>query len=438
MSNSMGTVRIWQRKSKGKLSGDFIDIYPERHRNRHQKIFLRSDGVKALNPLLSLIKGKRNSRQSFRKNEQKKPRSSQTSDGNSKCPSLSKFISIKQNKEFGRHIVANIDLKAGQKVAVAKAFASVINRTTKPYCLTCFEFKNVFVPCDRCTNVMFCSLKCKMNNLTHEYECGTNFHAYNFTNDGINIKCAIQMVFEALVTFDGNVKKLFQFVENLIVETNGFRLQQYPANVNDKLSQFRCTMNLKTSKNADRLKYVQNAYDLIMELPKVRDLFSNDYYGQTFLLHLLAHNLAIIIRNGFLVMLEDTITAMVFNTFSMFNHSCSPNVIHILRGNTIVGHTGRYIQAGEQMCISYRCMDKLNHNQRKDELSVWEFECKCERCSNHEEITMSEIQYAEKLSFHNLTKRLNKMENWTTKRGALMIAYAKHLDTGILENVHFI
>lgn len=432
----MGAIKIWRRKLKGKLGGDFVDIYPRRHQRRLRKKFIRSDGVKALEPLLSLKKGQRN-RQSARKVvERKKSRASHTFNGNPKFPSLSKFISIKQNEEFGRHILAETDLKPGQMVTVAKPFAAAVNRRTKPYCLTCFEVEKDFISCDRCSNVMFCSLKCKTNNLTHEYECGTNYHDYDFTDDRIEIKCAIQMVLEALVTFDGNVDKLYQFMENLIVETDGFRLQQHPENVNDKLLHFRFTMNLLTSQTDDILTNVQKAYDIIMELPKVKNLFSNDY-GQSFLLHLLAHNLAILTRNAFVTELENTIVLMIFSTFSIFNHSCSPNVVYFLKGNTIVGITGRYIQAGEQMCISYKRMDDKNRKQRKHELSAWKFKCKCERCSTRKEITVSQIRRAERMSFHDLKKKLNKMDDWSTRRGAIMIAYAGHLKR-MFKNGHFI
>lgn len=433
--SNMGVIRIWQRKLKTKLGGAFDDIYPGRHRRHHQKRFLRSDGVRALDPLLSLKKGHRY-KQNSQKVERKKSRASHTFEGSPKIPSLSEYISIKQNEEFGRHIVAEVDLEVGQKVAVAKAFASVVNRRTKPYCLTCFEVENVFIPCDRCPSVMFCSLQCKTNNVTHEYECGTNLHGYDFTGYGIDIKCAIQMVLEALATFAGNVRKLYKFMESLIDETDGFRLLQYPAKVNDKQSHFRCTMNLQTSQSEDILTFVQNAYDIIMEMPKVRNLFSDDY-GQTFLLHLLAHNFALLTRNGFHRWLGDTIGAMIFNTFSIFNHSCSPNVTHLVRGNMIVGITGRYIEAGEQMCISYRCVDELNRNQRNDQLHHWKFECQCDRCSTSDEITMDQIRYAERLSTHDLKKRLNKKDDWTTRRGALMIAYSRHLDR-IFKTGHFI
>lgn len=422
----MGAIRIWQRKLKGKKGGGFLDIYRARHRNRHPKRYLQSDGVTK--------KGQRK-KPSSKTVEQKKSRT--YFEDNPKFPSLSKLISIKQNQEFGRHIVAEVDLKAGRKVAIAKAFASVMNRSRKRcYCLTCFAVENVFISCDRCSNVMFCSLECKTDNLTHEYECGTNYHSFDFTDLGIEIKCAIQMVLEALITFDGNVGKLYKFMENLIDETDGFRLQQYPTNVNDKLSQFRCTMVLQTLQYDNILISARNAYDIIMELPKVKNLFSNEY-GQTFLLHLLAHNLAILGRNVFVTKLAGTIGMMIFNTFSIFNHSCSPNVIHFIKGNMIVGITGRYIPAGEQMCISYIYVDKLDRNQRKKELSGWEFRCKCDRCSNPEEMTIKQIRYAERMSFHDLKRKVNKMDEWTTSRGAEMIAYGRYLDR-FFENGHFI
>lgn len=170
---------------------------------------------------------------------------------NVKFPDLIEFIELRTNPLHGRFYATTQTIKTGQTVFEAKLFASVANRTNEPYCLTCHDVHNVFIPCDKCDDVKFCSLKCKSSNKTHKYECLSNFHRELYANQNqLGIKLAIQVVLEALAIFDGNVANLRDFIEGLDVvrtaaqENLHENPQRRPENVNDIQSRFECFMNL--------------------------------------------------------------------------------------------------------------------------------------------------------------------------------------------------
>lgn len=110
--------------------------------------------------------------------------------------------------DHGRRACARRNISPCKTIGAVQAYASVVERTHQPYCLTCHEVQLNFIVCPNCPNAVFCRgenngpSECWTNNRTHRFECGTNFHTMKFDNDLI-VKCAIQMVFESLVKFDG-------------------------------------------------------------------------------------------------------------------------------------------------------------------------------------------------------------------------------------------
>eukprot|EP00930_Biecheleria_cincta_P102173 TRINITY_DN9385_c0_g2_i1.p1 TRINITY_DN9385_c0_g2~~TRINITY_DN9385_c0_g2_i1.p1 ORF type:complete len:389 (+),score=81.05 TRINITY_DN9385_c0_g2_i1:26-1168(+) len=80
----------------------------------------------------------------------------------------------------------------------------------------------------------------------------------------------------------------------------------------------------------------------------------------------------------------------IFPTASRFNHSCNPNVYGVWQGQgesllTDMGifHATRDIEAGEEMCISYKIELRATREQRQEELP---FQCRCATCSADGEV----------------------------------------------------
>lgn len=350
-------------------------------------------------------------------------------------------ITIKKNPEFGRHVVATKSLNVGQIVTISKPFASVVNNTAGSYCLSCHEINKAFIPCDRCTFVRFCSMECKMSNNAHTFECGSNYHSVNYVD--IAIKLAIQIILEALGIFKGNATNLKNFVINLLSRTNKFKTQKRPTVIRDAESRLECVMSLESALHTHiDEQNVRIAYNRIMDLPEVRTRFSAEE-DQLFLIHFLAHNLGVIAMNSFDGRLtgdnNSPYTGYIYDACSLFNHSCSPNVIKFQRGNTMVGITGRRINKKEQLCISYTNVEEMNREDRRAMLyKIWKFRCECERCLSKTEISDVLKQVAGKYDdLIRLENELSKRREWTTWRGAQMLLYKQRLDK-LIANRNFL
>lgn len=351
-------------------------------------------------------------------------------------PDLSHSTKVKKNEQVGRYIAATADLNVGRKVVRAKPFASAVNFTKMKYCLTCHKFGDGinFIVCERCENVVFCSLKCKRRNGTHRYECRTQFHSKHLANQ-TRIKCAIQMVLEAIHIFEGDIEKLQEFIENVIEQRNNNN-NQIPDHVNDGLSRFECILNLYYSNNDVSWTEVTRAFDFIMKFPMVNEMFIQPN-RQHLLQHCLAHNLAVIVKNAFNVKLGRAARTIIYDSFSLFNHSCSPNVINLLRGNVMIGYISHHVTRGDELCTSYLPMDyDLSPTiERQDFLEQYfGFRCECVRCSTKPDITEADVNAVKDLSFDELIRRLNE-KTWTVQLGATILSYKRHLVQLLQQNL---
>ena len=74
---------------------------------------------------------------------------------------------------------------------------------------------------------------------------------------------------------------------------------------------------------------------------------------------------------------------------SFFNHSCSPNLVHIRRGTTLEVRTLTSIPAEHTtLCISYCELTEDTRQERADYMYNFAFDCNCPRCASddsHEE-----------------------------------------------------
>lgn len=306
--------------------------------------------------------------------------------------------------------MATQEIAACEKIGEAKPFAKAVDRTNHLYCLTCNNtVRKNYVICPNCESVVFCGKKrgnqsrCRAANLTHQYECGSNFHAIEYGSD-IDIKCAMQMVFEALVAYNNNVPDLMNAVSNMLDQNNVINLA-VPVRINNAQSRFEVIMRLQ-GKSTDKLEsYVHQAYSTIMELQSIYSIFTTDQH-ERFLRLLLAHFLMVLPENAFEGLLpldpndrdaapeDQPLRTMIFDTFSFFNHSCSPNVLAYKEWNTITLITSRVIPNNHELCISYIHFDQTvkKPERQKTLQDSWGFACRCQRCEYRTEIDDNAIK----------------------------------------------
>lgn len=123
-----------------------------------------------------------------------------------KIPFVANCVELAENAAEGKHLVANRDLKVGDIIAIEKPFCSALHHSFQYVrCDNCTEeHSSNLIPCESCTNVMFCGVECRAEAMRgyHRYECGVidpmqEQHPEN--------RLLARIMLQALAMFNGNL-----------------------------------------------------------------------------------------------------------------------------------------------------------------------------------------------------------------------------------------
>lgn len=90
------------------------------------------------------------------------------------CPSASEALTVKCNRKFGRHLVANREIRTGEFLVVEKAYGlCAFPEQQYMVCANCLNYTWVGIPCDECSTVIYCRDECKRSawDRCHKVEC---------------------------------------------------------------------------------------------------------------------------------------------------------------------------------------------------------------------------------------------------------------------------
>lgn len=289
-----------------------------------------------------------------------------TADKNFPC--IANTLSIQNNKQFGRHLIAKCDIDVGQLILMEDSFAAIAKTDEQMTCYTCLREMENFIACPKCCDgVVFCNNTCMNMNLVHKFDCNTLYHRFHH-----KAKFTIQTILIGIAAFSANVDDLMTCVNNS--DVNG----DLPQSINDLKSKYELYLKLKKLPlNEGVIFDVYRLFKSIMCIPLIEKLFDTEL-KQRFLAHLMLHHLAINVTNA----TESEFAVNIGNVLSLINHSCAPNLYNYSFENRKFGVTIRPIKKGQQIFISYiGSGDDQNAIQRKNLLkSKWNFECKCDLC----------------------------------------------------------
>lgn len=116
-------------------------------------------------------------------------------------------------------------------------------------------------------------------------------------------------------------------------------------------------------------------------MPTIESQF-NTKSKQRFLMNLIGHHVQILLQNSYGGFEEDQdqfILASMTNVASLFQHSCTPNLIQYTVGNQTIFITNQPVKAGDHLYIDYCPED--NTDERKEMLMVnFGIFCTCAKC----------------------------------------------------------
>ncbi|XP_057331815.1 SET and MYND domain-containing protein 4-like [Microplitis mediator] len=325
-----------------------------------------------------------------------------TPDDNPKILRASGSIDIKKSKTFGRHIVATKDIKAGETLWVHRSYAfSLKSECRYRYCWNCARYTLSSVPCNQCSNVIYCNEKCRdiAWHEHHDVECPaiTAVLAINIDNEE---KCLLEvrLLVKALKEF-GTVNALHEKIKEIDLIENPI-LKLFTGNVYDdtKYASVYSLFRLKSNPVlTEGLAF--KIVGILFLLVRTTEILGKRYDDPTelmnnkwavFIGNLMFRHMEIIQTNSidmfsnnrqgsnikcgsFLAPLED-----------LCSHSCDRNTYPLSTGDINATIAVQPIKKGQQIYLTYGpYFQELPAFQRKQFiLMFFKFWCQCTACIN--------------------------------------------------------
>ena len=265
-------------------------------------------------------------------------------------------------------------------------------------CLNCFSSVLAGLPCHKCSEVVFCSLECRLDAMSgfHKYEC-QNMHAIQMGPNFLALRAITQYPLKYFL--QNRVKKFEQYDDSSGTELEGSK--KY--NSNDMSNLFNLsTKNADTEKKIERfmvgaylLKILQSMNYFEVEKKNDASLTEEEVYIGMLLSHFVGvaennshficksplsshsiRNMPDIIKKNFE---PDNIGCGINATLAFFNHSCNPNTIKIQRGRMTLLIASEVIRKGEDICDNYGAL--FYTSDKAQRLQSLGFSCACGPCA---------------------------------------------------------
>lgn len=289
-------------------------------------------------------------------------------------PCIANILEIKQNADTQQsNIVAKEDIDVGKTILVEESFVSISNGYCLAFCFTCLNMAKNFIPCSKCTEAMFCNEECAKRSTVHQISCGEAYHRMP-----TSIRFVVQSILEANTLFP-TIECFMKFVKAYVTVDE------------DKTDEFSCKGKLldyaffltQSTKTDLPMVITYQAYKTLMSMELIKTSF-NTRTKQRFLMHLVGHHTMVLTNNscgGFERNQDQSILATMGNVTSLFEHSCTPNLVHLTLGNREVLITIRPVKAGDRLCFDF-WPDEDDIGTRKRLIrQQFGMDCNCRKCS---------------------------------------------------------
>lgn len=290
-----------------------------------------------------------------------------------KIPFIANCLEVKENEQYGRHIVTNTDLNVGDIVGIEKPYVGMVpNELSNLYCANCLSDNDLnLLPCPSCHLAMFCSLECRdqANKAFHDIECPIMDILLESDLIAQEQKItAIRLAVLAVKAFK-SVDELIKFVKDFDNEAFPLTMADYEQNTAIdlvatvlKLERFDTRTN-----NEDRLivgLYSAMLYKSLLNYTEFKELFKNKDEIE-FLIDILYRMTGVALLNTFPLtenskMLSKSGNFMaalfcpgIYPFSSLMNHSCAPNTAPIKYRSKNVIIVMKPIEKGQQLFTHY-------------------------------------------------------------------------------------
>lgn len=288
-------------------------------------------------------------------------------------------VEIKQSATMGRHVIATKDVLPGDVIALERPFAKILlKERIFNHCHHCLTLCYNLLPCPQCTEALFCSKFCleEAKELYHKYECPyLNFlHNFNFSK--------LELLALRVTVLAKN------YYETLEQASEIYKSERY-----EEIHQLVTNTEKRKIPDLFRKSVVAAVLTHVFQ----------DEMSDILMRHLQTgpsnfHEISECVGSTTKCYATEDIGCGAFSFLSLFNHSCSPNVVRHCHDSTVVLRALRPIKRGEQLfdnygwvfgnvfALVYRFFCRYHHAlmtkaERQDHLkNQYLFECSCIAC----------------------------------------------------------
>ncbi|XP_031632830.1 uncharacterized protein LOC116346763, partial [Contarinia nasturtii] len=308
-------------------------------------------------------------------------------DANQFIPYMANVLDFQCDSYGNEWLTATQDIEVGQTLIAETAYLKYMYNN-KIGCNICSKTYVNLIPCENCTEALFCSPECRRHVL-HKYECGAKFTDRKIINE--RRLCDLRSVLKAIDLFP-NADDLMQFVENSLKKTDQ---RKVPDNLTSEESKYRVYLQLQTTKVfaytdidfpviASR---ILKMYKLLMQ--KHVDKFKSVKH-QRFLMHLSVHHSQINRCNSMEVpklppsdpLEKKFIATQVSIMGNYVSVACMPNVGLVQTGGTSYWITVRRIKRGERLQCHLETLSTQERQIRMLAMEGTSQSCQCSLCKD--------------------------------------------------------
>ncbi|XP_019698178.2 SET and MYND domain-containing protein 4 [Harpegnathos saltator] len=316
-------------------------------------------------------------------------------------PCASDAISLKYDEHNGRHIVATRNIDAGEIIVTEKCYSSMLLQSNlMSHCSNCLKVYLATIPCKYCTYAMYCSEQCRDIEWKkcHDVECAIFSIMVTeqfFPNDFLSLRILVCAIKEA-----GNIQELRTMLEEAnksnVPRTMGFS-PDGKFHSGKYISLYSLMRNTKKRSFADLFTASVHVCFTLYLLAQHTKIFGSKLLGNfkvlaendnvTFLGSLILRHQQIISTNAHTFYEErnsssEELGNAILSFCSLFNHSCSPNIIRVSKSHDIVLYTLYPIQKGKQILDNYGSYFAMEPKIVRQDMLLkgYHFICKCIPC----------------------------------------------------------
>lgn len=319
-------------------------------------------------------------------------------------------VEMSYDADRGRYLLTNKDISYGRLLLAEEPYVCVLAPNKRDqYCYNCFgKLHSCGIGCSNCTQVLYCSESCRINNSnTHTYEC----------NDFLDYQEILGVAYiAALLLFKINFElSSIPIYNRKTVEKKSLDevLQISPSDWPDIVFKNDYASVLSLMDHSEDYGYdelmgfaLTAAYLMIGFLdhfvdssPCLTDSSQQLITGSIVLRHLmqLQTNLISILDQDFHNLTsvghsisniqERPIGVGIYPTISLLNHSCSPNILSIFHRNKFLARASKSLDCGTEINYCYGpSVTRMSKKDRQRRLQdQYFFLCGCDCCKSEKE-----------------------------------------------------